>query len=284
MAFILKRNESVGKGLVRVARKTLVRAIDGVTDARAADGVHAARKSTKKVRAILALVGRSVRHTHSLEKRLRRIGRSLSPLRDARAVAETLRRVAPRAPAGAWASVRVAADVLTRRADRHERAAAEHDVLGDTRHALKRASRELRRTRIDRVDRGDVKAGVKRAYRRARRSLAAAVDSGERRRASLAEARQDIVVSPSAARESLARGRRSRCAWTTGGVARRGPQRHRPRGSHAQHHPGARDHTAQGGPTYLPCISTERPPRSVRPRPAFFRRRAEGVRRAARHN
>ena len=87
MAFQLRSDESVSQGLQRLARKELKSARSAVNGARAPndEAIHEARKSVKKVRAILQLIedddgeglGRS-------EKRLR------SELRDAAAMVETL--------------------------------------------------------------------------------------------------------------------------------------------------------------------------------------------------
>jgi len=177
MAFTLKPREHVGEGLARVAAKTLKRTIVDVSDRPMADAIQAARKSTKKVRAILALVEHNVRHTGQIEKRLRNIGRSLSPLRDAHAIVETFNRIAQRAPADLREDFRIVSDEMKKRAERLDRAAMKDDLLGETRAALKHARRKLRRVRLGRVTLGDARDGVKRAYRRGRRALATALDT-----------------------------------------------------------------------------------------------------------
>ena len=102
MSFELKPHEQVNSGLRRLVRKELRDARRELEDEHppTPDAIHEARKSLKKARAIVALIdadgGRGVRRA---KKRLRKVGRTLSHLRDADAMAEIvekLRRSAPR--------------------------------------------------------------------------------------------------------------------------------------------------------------------------------------------
>ena len=179
MAFAVKRSENVGDGLARVAKKTLSKAIEAVDSASTADAIHAVRKSTKKVRAIMVLVESRVGHTRRVEKRLRRIGRSLSPLRDAHAVLETFGHLAKRAAASDRDAFDAAGRVLQASSEQLDRAARRDDLLADARRSLKRARRDVRDVHLDDgVDLSEVVGGVKRAYRRGRRAMAAAADAG----------------------------------------------------------------------------------------------------------
>jgi len=102
VSFELKPREQVNHGLRRLIRKELRgarRALDS-THPPTADGIHEARKSLKKVRAIVTLIdaddGRGVGRAR---KRLRKIGQTLSRVRDADAmfeIVEKLHRSAPR--------------------------------------------------------------------------------------------------------------------------------------------------------------------------------------------
>jgi CHAD domain-containing protein len=102
VSFELKPREQVNRGLRRLVRKEL-RGARRALDAKhppTPDSIHEARKSLKKVRAIVALIdaddGRGVGRA---KKRLRKIGRTLSRVRDADAMFEIvakLHRIAPR--------------------------------------------------------------------------------------------------------------------------------------------------------------------------------------------
>jgi CHAD domain-containing protein len=94
MAFHLKSNESVPEAVRRIVSEEVDAAAGQLT---AGDGVnrdeaiHEARKSVKKVRAVLRLVQPELGATWRLEnRRLRDIGRKLSEFRDAAAIIESL--------------------------------------------------------------------------------------------------------------------------------------------------------------------------------------------------
>ena len=101
MAFRLRSDESVAHGLRRLARNELeaVRGELRKTRPPKDEPVHEARKSVKKIRAILQLIdddagtglGRS-------DKRLRSINRTLSELRDADVMMETLEKLRAKHP------------------------------------------------------------------------------------------------------------------------------------------------------------------------------------------
>jgi CHAD domain-containing protein len=102
VSFELKPREQVDRGLRRLARKELraARRVLDETHPPTPDGIHEARKSLKKVSAIAGLIdadgGRGV---DAAAKRLRKIGRKLSRVRDADAMFEIvtkLHRSAPR--------------------------------------------------------------------------------------------------------------------------------------------------------------------------------------------
>jgi len=101
MAFELRRTESVSDGLRRLARKQLrsARARLGRADPPSVEAVHDARKSLKKVRAIVRLIDADTgRAVGASGKRLRSVSRKLAELRDADVMLEclsTLRRKYP---------------------------------------------------------------------------------------------------------------------------------------------------------------------------------------------
>jgi hypothetical protein len=89
MAFGLRKDEPIGKGLRRVVRKELRSAIDQLRSEQSDnEGIHEARKSIKKVRAVLQLVGDEVKAGRA-RKRLQKANHLLSPLRDADVLIET---------------------------------------------------------------------------------------------------------------------------------------------------------------------------------------------------
>jgi len=111
MAFELRPAESVRQGLRRLARKELRSAAKGLADSGASreEAIHAARRSVKKVRAILDVFdedgGAGLKKQR---RRLRALSQALSALRDADVRVETfdrLRRRAPRAMSSRTAAV-----------------------------------------------------------------------------------------------------------------------------------------------------------------------------------
>ena len=86
MAYRLRSGESIAKGLKRVVRKELRAAVDQLSAEQAPEeAIHEARKSIKKVRAILQLIGKDIHAGHALDD-LRHAGHLLAPLRDADAL------------------------------------------------------------------------------------------------------------------------------------------------------------------------------------------------------
>ncbi len=101
MAFQLRREESVADGLRRLAKKELRSARDTLrrTSPSRDEAVHEARKSVKKVRAILQLVktddGSGLAKS---QNQLRVVNRALSRLRDTDVILETLAKLRARNP------------------------------------------------------------------------------------------------------------------------------------------------------------------------------------------
>src|SRR3954451_21980380 len=94
MAFRLALSESVDKGLRRIVNEEIESAIEHLRkedDSLQGDGIHEARKSIKKVRAIVRLLMPGLGAAGFRENRaLRDTGRALSKLRDAAALIETV--------------------------------------------------------------------------------------------------------------------------------------------------------------------------------------------------
>jgi CHAD domain-containing protein len=113
MAYRLKRSRAVGKGLKRVAGQQLKKAAKQLRAGGAQGGedpIHEARKSIKKVRALLRLIqdelGAACRGESA---RLRQAGRNLSPVRDAEALITAFDRLVKRRKVrkGDVASIRI---------------------------------------------------------------------------------------------------------------------------------------------------------------------------------
>ena len=172
MKFALKSDERLGSGLRRIARKVLRAGIDELRDnRRAGDAIHAARKSVKKVRALVALAEtRGDRRMRDADKRLRRAGHRLSAVRDARAIADSFDRICDRFPHATRRRTAIAR-ALRKRVRECEQAAVAADLAADVARALRAARRRLGRSELDAAGQATVAAGVERAYRRSCRAF-----------------------------------------------------------------------------------------------------------------
>src|ERR1700730_2562064 len=87
MAYRLKSKESVPEGIKRVVKEELEAGshqLNGKSRANRDEAVHEARKSVKKVRAVLRLMRPELNGTYDAQtRRLRAVGRKLSEFRDA---------------------------------------------------------------------------------------------------------------------------------------------------------------------------------------------------------
>ena len=181
MAFRLKPDEQVSKGLRRLARKQLGNALKDV-QRRGGDrqkAIHDARRSVKKARAILDVFdndcGRGLR---KIRKRLRRVSRSLSELRDADIKVETLDALhlrAPRAlPPATFALMR---RLLRQDRDALVRASGMRKTLDEAAKTLKAARRAARGWRSRHKNLRALLAAVKAARRKGRAAMKRAEES-----------------------------------------------------------------------------------------------------------
>src|SRR5260221_9375162 len=95
MAFQLKADESVAKGLRRIARDQIDKALEALEQSHGPtheEVIHDARKRFKKVRALLRLArpGLSKKFYDRENARFRDSGRPLSEVRDAKVLVEAL--------------------------------------------------------------------------------------------------------------------------------------------------------------------------------------------------
>jgi CHAD domain-containing protein len=182
MAFQLRPQKSTAQELRRLARKELGSAREALvrTDPPREESVHSARKSVKKVRAILRLIesddGRGLSDN---AERLRAVNRTLSRLRDAAAMIETFDKLRHDHPElfSEHVYARVRRQLVTRK---H---ALSRAAGGDG--SWRKAARELRRLRKDAKhwrpahDGFAVLApGIRKTHRRARKALARATEHG----------------------------------------------------------------------------------------------------------
>ena len=181
MAFQLKRRGSIARQLRRLVCKEFRRALQELAHSKPGEeAIHEARKSVKKIRAVLHLLHDDLGSDYRMEnRRLRRVAHRLSSLRDVDANAETLR-----ALHGRYRNVVTPA--ITRTVARGLGARKRQARAGAGRLAVL-ATNELRRARKSTPDRirrvgrsGAVRTGITRGYRRARqvmKSLSAESDA-----------------------------------------------------------------------------------------------------------
>ena len=172
MAFRLSRRHSIPVQLGRIARREIDAALDEL-DRRALDrrAIHEARKSVKKVRAVLRLLRDALGRRYAKEnQRLRRSARALASLRDADASVDTLHALRLRYPTIVTPAV---ARVVRRGLKRRKRRLAPRAQarLGHAKGALRRSKTVVPRLVRRFGKRKAVVSGAVRTYRRARRAL-----------------------------------------------------------------------------------------------------------------
>jgi len=169
VSFRFRDDEPVGKGLHRVVKKELRTAAACLTD-RENEAIHEARKSIKKVRAVLQLVGDSL-GANGAVKELRRASHLLTSLRDADAMIETARTLrSGRDLTPGTVSARLDAHLATQQATC--RKAADHDhIRPKAARAIDRVRRDLGDWRWKRTDYSVLVKGLKRSYKRALKGM-----------------------------------------------------------------------------------------------------------------
>jgi CHAD domain-containing protein len=174
MAYRIKRKERVGKGIRRILRQQLGRAVEAARnrDGAQEERVHDVRTRLKRSRAALKLieeqVGRSAKKT---DRRLRDQGRRLARPRDIVVQAHTFRilgtRLSRELPAGLLERLRDAGEQLRRKLDEK----SVDKELRRTGRSLRRVRKRLKKVPVKRGKRA-IGEGITRTYREARRALA----------------------------------------------------------------------------------------------------------------
>lgn len=178
----LKRNEAVPEGVRRIALGQIDGAIEQLEPHRTPDerdgGVHEARKSMKRLRALLRLVrdelGDEVYRRENSE--FRDVGRTLAPLRDSRVTVETLDALVERSELDPDLVFPLRAALMERHAAAGQRAERNGDAIGEAVAALQAARERVPGWPLERDAFGAVGPGARRVYRRGRRAIAAARD------------------------------------------------------------------------------------------------------------
>lgn len=181
MGYRLKVDEPVADGVKRVVLEeidkatTMLRQNGDKRDHDQDDGIHEARKSFKKIRAVLRLVRPSLGAAYGRENAwFRDVARELSGLRDAQAVLESLEKLRKACPE--QTDQALFADIRTALA-RRRTAAEDHDT--DLAKTVERVCADLDdvRQRIEAWDLGRagfaaIGPGLRRTYRRGRQARA----------------------------------------------------------------------------------------------------------------
>ncbi len=150
MGYRFKRDESVTAGVRRIAREeldTVVAQLGHAQSKNRDEAIHEARKSVKKVRALLRLVQPEMGDAYREETRtLREAGRKLSELRDASSVIESLEKLQQGYPDELRRPVfnSIRRGLLTRKREREQRedaTAVLHEIATELKAAGKRAKR-----------------------------------------------------------------------------------------------------------------------------------------------
>jgi CHAD domain-containing protein len=181
MPYRLQSDESVADGLARIAGEQLSRADTELLDPKreAHDGVHQARKRCKKVRGLLRLVRDALGPAYTRENTtLRDAARSLSRVRDAQAMVETLDdiREAFDRPLGEQAFARVRHALVARR-DRLASQQADMEEQAQTATASLAAVRaRLAEPELHAAGFAAIAPGLARTYRRGRKAFANAYE------------------------------------------------------------------------------------------------------------
>jgi CHAD domain len=175
VAFRLRKDEPVAKGLKRVVNKELRSAVEELRGAERSDiAIHEARKSIKKVRAVLQLVGDDIGGRGDM-KRLRRTGRALAPLRDADAMLATARKLCARERRSlSGATCSAMGDVLLRHKARVKSVARRDRVAPRAADALAKVRRSARDWPVKKIGFTTIVEAITRSYKKARRAMEAA--------------------------------------------------------------------------------------------------------------
>jgi CHAD domain-containing protein len=174
MAYRLKHGEPVDEGARRVAKEELQAAVRNLAlpPAQRDVGIHEARKSLKRLRALLRLLGPVMGAEARLEaRRLRDAARRISGFRDAAVAIETLDALCARNSApDRWIAKFRSSLVLLKQASAGDDM---DEVLAQVSSTLAKAAARVASWRITAEGDAAIHPGLKRAYRRGRKAFKA---------------------------------------------------------------------------------------------------------------
>jgi CHAD domain-containing protein len=182
MAFRVRPEESMMQGLRRLAKKELSSAAEHLHGSKppGEDAIHEARKSVKKVRAIVDLVKSDNGHgLAGSKRRLRDANRVLSQARDAAAMNEILSKLLDRQPRplSEHTRVRLRRQLSTRR-DAVARTTAREEAWKDVADELRAIKRTVKRWSQSHQGFGSLVPGLRVTHKRGRKAMARALDRG----------------------------------------------------------------------------------------------------------
>ena len=185
MAYRFKRGESVPEGVRRIVREEIGSAeqnLRGKSGANRDEAVHDARKSIKKVRALLRLVRPELGSSFTAENiRLRDAGRRLSELRDAGALIGTLDELKKRSSGAlgraSLASVRRA---LIVHKEQVEQEVGTDESMRDLAVTLTQIRQSAKRWPLEADGFSAIESGLEKTFRDGRKALAMARKHGRR--------------------------------------------------------------------------------------------------------
>jgi CHAD domain-containing protein len=174
MAYQIRPDETIADGMRRLARKELRRAAEALATMSPGDeAIHEARKSVKKVRAIMSLIEADAGRLGDCRKRLRRANRTLSGPRDADATLSILKTLTTKMPRllseHTFASVRHRLSVNKQSA---MEAAECQGAWGKVGRELEKIRQDVKGWRPDHRGFRALQAGIRSAHRRGRKRLA----------------------------------------------------------------------------------------------------------------
>lgn len=176
MAYRLERDESVIAGLKRVVREEIKSASAGLSGKKGLSrdvAIHEARKSIKKVRAILRLVGDDPAVDATGENaRLRDIGRRLSEFRDAFVMIATFDGLKNKYKDKAGKKLQRIRGGLVRKTKQDLKEKDVEIVIGHAASALRKTGKRAARWPLDRDGYAAIGPGLEQTYRAGRAALA----------------------------------------------------------------------------------------------------------------
>ena len=178
MAFQLMANESIAKGIRRIAHGQIDKALDGLTGrgVAAPEGVvHDVRKRLKRVRAVIRLArgGLGRRLADREDTRFRDAGRPLSEVRDAGVLLQAFDDLVKRYGDQGQPEVISSAHelLLSRKQEVCRRVLDQRDALAKVARVMEQARSDVKRWEVAGDDWDALEGGLKQIYRRGRRAF-----------------------------------------------------------------------------------------------------------------